>query len=119
MCFVVHRERGTASHQAHTAGDQQDAGPSPRADRFMQKETREKCRDYVAKGAGGKDECEVSPGESGEVGVEKAGKTGYADDDPGINERGEDVGPVAEVNLARSEERRVGKEGRYRWGQYH
>src|SRR5947209_3984889 len=66
----------------------------------MQKETREKCRDYVAEGAGGKDECEVGPGERGKVGVEKAGKTGYADDDPGINERGEDVGPFAEVNLA-------------------
>ncbi len=96
----VHGERRPAGNQADTAGDEQDTGPSPGAYGFMQKEAREKCCDHVTESGGGQNESQVGPGERGEVSVKKAGETGHADDDPGIDKGGEDVGPVSEVDLA-------------------
>src|ERR1700756_324318 len=65
----------------------------------MQKEAREKSRDHIAKGRGGKNESEIGPGERGEIRIKKAGKADDAEDDPGISEGGKDVRPVAEMDF--------------------
>src|SRR5262249_26304845 len=83
-------ERWSARHQAYTAGDKQNAGPAPRADRFMQKNAREKSRDHITQGGRGQDVGEVGPGERGQVGVKKTGEEDNAEDDPGIEEGVED-----------------------------
>src|ERR1043165_3721880 len=80
--FVQPGKRGSAGHQSHAAGNQQYAAPSPRADSFMQKKTREESGDHVTKRRRRENISQVGPGKRGEV---------------------------------RSEERRVGKEGRSRW----
>ena len=68
--------------------------------RSMEKDAREKCSDYVSKGGCGQDESEIGPGERGEIRIKEHGETEHAEKDPGIGERGEDVRPVAEVDLA-------------------
>src|SRR6478752_371807 len=98
--FAVHGERRAARHQAHTAGDQQHAGPAPGADSLMQEHAREKGRDHVAKRGGGEHVSEVGPGERGEIRVKKTGKAENAEDDPGIEKGVENVGPVREMDLA-------------------
>src|ERR1051326_7582411 len=54
--FFAHSERRPARDQADTAGDEEDAGPSPGTDALMEKDAREKCSDYVSKGGCGQDE---------------------------------------------------------------
>ena len=66
----------------------------------MQEKTREESGYHVTEGGRGQDVSEVSPGESRKVGVEKPGKKKNAEDDPGIDERVEDVGPVVEMDFA-------------------
>src|SRR5689334_18047361 len=66
----------------------------------MEKDAREKRGDDVSEGACRENESEIGPGERGEIRVKKAGETENPEDDPGIDECGEVVGPVGEVNLA-------------------
>src|SRR5579864_3240080 len=93
-------ERRPSRHETHAAGDEQDAGPSPGTDGFMQENTRQESCDDVAEGRGRQDEGEICPGERGEVRIEKSGEKKNAENDPGINEGIEDVGPVVEVDFA-------------------
>src|SRR5579871_371904 len=93
-------ERRPARDQAYAAGDEQDASPSPGTDGFMQENTGQERGDNVTKGRRGKNEGEVGPGERGEVRVKKSGEKKNAENDPGINECVEDVGPVVEVDFA-------------------
>src|SRR5262249_2055966 len=99
--FFMHRERRAARDQTDTAGDEENAGPSPGADGFMEKDAREKRWDHVSKGGCGQDEGEIGPGERGEIRIKKHGETEHAEQDPGVGERGEDVRPMAEVDLAK------------------
>ena len=92
-------QRGASGNQSDTAGDQENAGPSPGTDSFMEKKAREKCRDYVTECAGRKNEGEIGPGERGEVRIKKAGEEGDAQNDPGIDKSAEDVGPVGEMDF--------------------
>ena len=66
----------------------------------MQKKAGEKCRDHVTESRRRENKGEVGPRERGEICVKEAGETGHADDDPWIDKCGEDVSPVAEVDLA-------------------
>src|SRR6476646_8297887 len=66
----------------------------------MQENTRQKRRDDVTEGRRGQNEREVCPGERSEVRVKKSGEKKNAENDPGINEGIEDVGPVVEVDFA-------------------
>src|SRR6478752_346266 len=52
--FAPLSERWSACDQTHAAGNQQDTGPSPRTDGFMQKKTREESGDYVTERRRGK-----------------------------------------------------------------
>ena len=93
-------ERRPARNEAYAAGDEQNAGPSPRADGFMEENTRQESGNDVTEGRRGKHEGEVSPGERGEVRVKKSGEKKNTENDPGINEGVEDVGPVVEMDFA-------------------
>ena len=66
----------------------------------MKKKPRQKSGDHVAKGRCRQDISEVGPGERCKVGVEKPGEKKNAENDPGIDEGIEDVGPVVEVDFA-------------------
>ena len=66
----------------------------------MQEETGKKNGNHVAKGGRWQHVSKISPGERGEVRVKKTGEKKNADDDPGIDEGVEDVGPVVEVDFA-------------------
>src|SRR6478672_4894254 len=66
----------------------------------MQENTGQECGDDVTEGGRGKNEGEICPGERSEVRIEKSGKKKNAENDPGINEGVEDVGPVVEVDFA-------------------
>ena len=66
----------------------------------MQENTGQERGDDVTEGRRGQNEGEVSPGERGEVRVKKSGEKKNAENDPGINEGVEDVGPVVEVDFA-------------------
>jgi hypothetical protein len=93
-------KRRPARDETDAAGDEQDAGPPPRTDSLMQKNTRQESSDDVTEGRRGQNEGEVSPGERGEVRVKKSGEKKNAENDPGINEGVEDVGPVVEMDFA-------------------
>src|SRR5579864_8057292 len=98
--FAPLGKRWSAGHQAHAAGDQQHAGPSPRADSFMQEKAREKSGDHVTKRRRGQNVSEVGPGKRGEIGIKETRQARNADDDPGIEKSVEDVGPVVEMDFA-------------------
>src|SRR5262252_8234505 len=73
-CVAAFRQGRPARYQSHAAGNEQDAAPSPRADRLMQKKPREKCRNHVAERCCRQNISEVGPGKSGQVRVEKSGQ---------------------------------------------
>jgi hypothetical protein len=93
-------ERRPARDEAYAAGDEENTGPSPGTDSLMQKNTGQERGDDVTEGRCRQNECEISPGERGEVRVEKSGEKKNAENDPRINEGVEDVGPVVEVVFA-------------------
>src|SRR5579859_347497 len=93
-------ERRPARDETYAAGDEQDTGPSPGTDGFMQEDTRQESGDYVTESRRRQDEGEIGPGECGEVRVKKSGEKQNAENDPGINECVEDVGPVVEMDFA-------------------
>src|SRR5437588_11590450 len=66
----------------------------------MKEKTREKSGDHVTERCRGKNVSEISPGKRGEIRVKKSGEKKNAEDDPGIDEGVEDVGPVVEVDFA-------------------
>ena len=66
----------------------------------MEEKARKESGDHVAECRGGQNECEIGPGERGEVRVEKSREKKNAENDPGINEGVEDVSPVVEVDFA-------------------
>src|SRR5579859_1401304 len=98
--FAPLSERRPTRDEAYAAGDEQNTGPSPGADGFMQEEARQESGDDVTEGRGRQNECEIGPGQRGEVRVKKSGEKQNAENDPGINEGVEDVGPVIEVDFA-------------------
>src|SRR5262249_39182813 len=64
-------ERRPAGYQADTAGNEQHPGPSPGADGFVQKVSREKRSNHVAESRGRQNVGEVSPGERRQVGIKE------------------------------------------------
>ena len=66
----------------------------------MKKKTREESGYHVAESARGQNISEVGPGQRGEVRVKKSREKNNAENDPGINESVEDVGPVIEMDFA-------------------
>jgi hypothetical protein len=65
----------------------------------MQENTGQKSGDNVTKSRRGQNVREVGPGERGEVRIKKSSEKKDSEDDPGINESIEDVGPVVEVDF--------------------
>ena len=87
---------GTSSDEANTGNDERDAEPSPERDVLVEEELREQDHQDVAERSGGKNVSQVSKRKCREVRGEESDEHQNADDDPGIQQRGNQLWEVGE-----------------------